>query len=177
MAPCACVWTDASSGRVRIVRCERLTFLSVRSSRRMASFREEGQPMPDSARGSTSDRERQSVEEPPISAKSRSGGRCSEEEKARVIRESFRTGKRVGEPPARSRHWGQERSSTAGTGRHRCCAVLRPDHRFPEKQGGIGDLRPREIFVFHRLQRITAARTTGHRVPRSRHGASACARP
>ena len=120
--------------------------------------------MPDSARGSTSDRERQSVEEPPISAKSRSGGRCSEEEKARVIRESFRTGKRVGEPPARSRHWGQERSPTSGARRHRRHAVLRPDSRDPEKQLGIWHLRLREVSVLRLQLWLSAAPAIGHPV-------------
>ena len=53
--------------------------------------------MQDSARGSAAARERASVEGSNVSAKSRSRRRWSDEEKARVVRESLRPGKRVGE--------------------------------------------------------------------------------
>ena len=72
-------------------------------------------------------------------------------------------------------YWGQIRSSTFGTDRHRCRAVVRLDHRISEEQGGIGHLRLQEITVFLRLQRVSSAPTSGHRVPVSRHGAPSCA--
>ena len=72
--------------------------------------------------------------------------------------------------------FGAERSSTSGAGRHRCRAVVRPDHRIPENQGGIGHLRLKEITVVLRLQRLSPAPASGHQVPVSRHGARACAR-
>ena len=53
--------------------------------------------MQDSARGSAGDWERASVEGSGVSAARRSRRRWSAEEKARVVRESFRPGKRVGE--------------------------------------------------------------------------------
>ena len=51
--------------------------------------------MGDSARGSGAGRERASVEGPGVSVKRRSRRRWSAEEKARIVRESFRLGKRV----------------------------------------------------------------------------------
>ena len=53
--------------------------------------------MQDSARGSAAARERESVEGSNVSATRRSRRRWSAEEKARVVRESLRPGKRVGE--------------------------------------------------------------------------------
>ena len=53
--------------------------------------------MQESTRSSTADRERASVRETNVSATGRSGRRWSTEEKARVVRESLRPGKRVGE--------------------------------------------------------------------------------
>ena len=53
--------------------------------------------MQDSARGSAAAGERASVEGSNVSAKRRSRRRWSDEEKARVVRESLRPGKRVGE--------------------------------------------------------------------------------
>ena len=53
--------------------------------------------MQDSARGSAAERERASVRETNVSATGRSRRRWSAEEKARVVRESLRPGKRVGE--------------------------------------------------------------------------------
>ena len=53
--------------------------------------------MQDSARGSAAARERTSVEGSNVSAKRQSRRRWSAEEKARVVRESMRPGKRVGE--------------------------------------------------------------------------------
>ena len=63
----------------------------------MTLFREEGQPMQDSARGSAADRERESAQGSNVSATRRSRRRWSAEEKARVVRESLRPGERVGE--------------------------------------------------------------------------------
>ena len=63
----------------------------------MTLFREEGQPMQDSARGSAADRECESAQGSNVSAARRSRRRWSEEEKARVVRESLRPGERVGE--------------------------------------------------------------------------------
>jgi len=63
----------------------------------MTLFREEGQPMQDAARGSATAGKRASVEGPNVSGKNRSRRRWSDEEKARVVRESLRPGKRVGE--------------------------------------------------------------------------------
>ena len=53
--------------------------------------------MQDAARGSAADRERASVEGSNVAGKNRSRRRWSAEEKARVVRESLRPGKRVGE--------------------------------------------------------------------------------
>ena len=53
--------------------------------------------MEDSARGSTAARERESAQGSNVSATRRSRRRWSEEEKARVVRESLRPGERVGE--------------------------------------------------------------------------------
>ena len=53
--------------------------------------------MQDAARGSAAGRERASVEGSNVSAKRQSRRRWSAEEKARVVRESLRPGKRVGE--------------------------------------------------------------------------------
>ena len=53
--------------------------------------------MQDAARGSAAAGERASVEGPNVSGKNRSRRRWSDEEKARVVRESLRPGKRVGE--------------------------------------------------------------------------------
>jgi len=53
--------------------------------------------MQESTRSSTADRERASVRETNVSATGRSRRRWSTEEKARVVRESLRPGKRVGE--------------------------------------------------------------------------------
>ena len=53
--------------------------------------------MQDSAGGSAAARERASVQGSNVSAKRRSRRRWSTEEKARVVRESLRPGKRVGE--------------------------------------------------------------------------------
>ena len=53
--------------------------------------------MQDAARGSASGRERASVEGSNVSAKRQSRRRWGAEEKARVVRESLRRGKRVGE--------------------------------------------------------------------------------
>ena len=73
-------------------------------------------------------------------------------------------------------HWGQGRSSTTGTGRHRRRADVRPDPRIPDKQGSIGRLPLQEITVLLQVPRLSPAPTSGHRVPVSRHGAPACAR-
>ena len=51
--------------------------------------------MGDSARGSGADRERAGVEGSGVSARRRSRRRWSAEDKARIVRESFRSGKRV----------------------------------------------------------------------------------
>ena len=69
-----------------------------------------------------------------------------------------------GHAPVRNRHlsghsW-QGRSSTDGPGRHRCRAVLRPDHRTPAILGRDEHLWRREITVFLRQQRLLAAPTT-----------------
>ena len=53
--------------------------------------------MQDAARGSAAARERESVQGSNVSATRRSRRRWSAEEKARVVRESLRPGKRVGE--------------------------------------------------------------------------------
>ena len=53
--------------------------------------------MQDAARGSAAGRERASVEGANVSGKNRSRRRWSDEEKARVVRESLRPGERVGE--------------------------------------------------------------------------------
>ena len=53
--------------------------------------------MQDSARGSAAARKRPSVEGSNVSAKRQSRRRWSAEEKAGVVRESLRSGKRVGE--------------------------------------------------------------------------------
>ena len=53
--------------------------------------------MQDAGRGSAAARERASAEGSNVSGKNRSRGRWSDEEKARVVRESLRPGKRVGE--------------------------------------------------------------------------------
>ena len=53
--------------------------------------------MQESTRSSAADRERASVRETNVSATGRSRRRWSTEEKARVVRESLRPGKRVGE--------------------------------------------------------------------------------
>ena len=53
--------------------------------------------MQDAARGSAADRERASAEGSNVSGKNRSRRRWSDEEKARVVRESLRPGERVGE--------------------------------------------------------------------------------
>ena len=53
--------------------------------------------MQDAARGSAAARERASVEGPNVSEKNRPHRRWSDEEKTRVVRESLRPGKRVGE--------------------------------------------------------------------------------
>ena len=68
----------------------------------MTHFREEGQPMQISARGSAAVRERESVQGSNVAATRRSRRRWSAEEKARVVRESLRPGKRVGEVARRS---------------------------------------------------------------------------
>ena len=57
--------------------------------------------MQDSARGSAAAREGESVQGSNVSAKRRSRRRWSAEEKARVVRESLRPGKRVGEVAGR----------------------------------------------------------------------------
>ena len=53
--------------------------------------------MQDSSRGSAAGRERESVQGSNVSATRRSRRRWSAEDKARVVRESLRSGKRVGE--------------------------------------------------------------------------------
>ena len=62
--------------------------------------------MQDSTRRTAADRERASVRRPNVSAPSRSRRRWSAEEKAQVVRESLRPGKRVGEV---ARHYGISR--------------------------------------------------------------------
>ena len=59
--------------------------------------------MQDAARGSAAARGRASAEGSNVSEKNRSRRRWSDEEKARVVRESLRPGKRVGEVARRYR--------------------------------------------------------------------------